>query len=447
MYADTASIIDACGGIGIEASPWNFKDVSTKLKSGTIDGLLLTGGSDVNPARYGQKPCHYTQTPDDLRDFVELHALDYAREHKIPVLGICRGSQIMCVSSGGTLTQDIQLYREPWYAHGGTQHDAIATDDAITFRQACLADDVHAMSLHHQCVDTVGPGMRIAATAKDGTPEAIESKDGLWLGVQFHPEMSAFENSSCFSIFRWLVETAARRKGGKAPAVNFRDAVDDYYDSSELAWTTWVSEQEEKERRWWEDSPTSSSTRDPGGWTIFDPYDDDDSYEEGTTASNPGRKKKAAARYKPRKAGDPSIPSMREPEVIDGTCIEVPFGAQDRNARAKADLENALHTCPSCAMKFDCIEDCDDHIRLKVCQKLTDEEWMNQFRPFACSQCNSRFRDTESRDHHEDVMHYRFPSDRYPDMHEPLLLPPGPAIEDTLEACREAGLEVDDIIN
>jgi putative glutamine amidotransferase len=407
LYADTADLVTDAGGVGIEASPWNWTDVQAKLKSGTIDGLLLTGGGDVNPLEYGQEPCPLTQSPDHMRDFVELECLKYARANKIPVLGICRGSQIMCVSQGGTLIQDIPLYTEAWTPHQGSEHRVIAC--GTTFKRACNGEEIDAVSLHHQCVNFPGYGMRIAARAFDGTPEAIESKDGLMLGVQFHPEMTAYKDPMAFSIFRWLVETAARRAGGKAKAVNFRDAADDYHERLAYAWHHYKVDADPDDTYstgWQDDEGTTSGT-------------------QSTSAASPGGRARGTTTSH-RKAGDPAIPSMREDapsqremvkliemstgqsvtvldkngralgetigadpawpwrepaEVIEGEYCPLPTdtprsGYLD-DASANAILERELLICPTCHVRFDLIEDCDDH--KKYVHPVNEQTWAQRF--------------------------------------------------------------------
>lgn len=441
LYADTADIVTDAGGIGVEASPWQVDKVTQHLKSGLIDGLLLTGGSDVNPARYGQKSCPVTQMPDNTRDFTELLAIKHCRDEGLPVLGICRGSQIMCVSQGGTLTQDIELYREPWFHHTNTNHDVDAEPSSITFRRACQGDDMNVISLHHQCVDFPGQGMRIAARAWDGTPEAIESKDGLMLGVQFHPEMAAYSNPQAFAIFRWLVETAARRRGGRPRAVSFRDASERYQRAIACAYSAWRDDSDK------DDEANTQGT-------------------ESTSAASPGGKEKPEGKH--RRAGEPSIPSMRGPtqsemvrliesstggpvSIIDargniiGTSTEITgetcedcSGIFDCTSacqsygsaifpydtpRSEFLLEQSLHVCPVCHIRFDCIEDCDDHKKFVHPQA-------NDTPPIA-RQIEERF------------------NERYPDMCEP---PAGhPDWEDTdreiARISKELGFDVDAVVN
>lgn len=214
---DTRDIIDAAGGDATEVYPWDIEDIDRELSKGGYDGLVLTGGSDIDPRLYRAKPHKEVYGVDQLRDTCEYLALDHALDMGIPVLGICRGSQIMCAYRGGKLTQHIE-------GHRGKDHPVFATPDASTFKRAIGGREMEVVSLHHQCVRRPGKGMRIAARAYDKTPEAIESKDGLWLGVQFHPEMAAFQNGNAFAIFQWLVRKAAEHAGVRANVPTFREA-------------------------------------------------------------------------------------------------------------------------------------------------------------------------------------------------------------------------------
>lgn len=216
LFGDTAEIINDAGGDADEIAPWDIDEVIKALGTGIYTGLVLTGGSDIDPHMYGAKPHKSVYGVDQLRDSCERIALDMALVQNIPVLGICRGSQIMCAHRGGKLVQDID-------GHRGTDHRVFAAPDARTFKRAIGGRDMDVVSLHHQCVKDPGEGMRIAAYAYDDTPEAIESLDGKWLGVQYHPEMAAYENANAFAIFQWLVRAAADHEGVIAPIPTFRE--------------------------------------------------------------------------------------------------------------------------------------------------------------------------------------------------------------------------------
>jgi putative glutamine amidotransferase len=395
LWNDTADLVDIAGGYAVETTPWNRAKVRAELESGMYHGILLTGGSDVNPQLYGETPHPTVYGIDNVRDSVELMALEYARDNGLAVLGICRGSQIMCVSRGGKLVQDIQSYLEPIHTHRSDDHPVFAVPGARQFRYACGGTTGKFTSLHHQCVRRPGRGMKIAARAADGTVEAIESKDGLMLGVQFHPELSATSDEESFGFFRWLVERAARVAGGRAEPVDFRSAVTAYLDD---VWSARdqarLDAQQSGEDSYglscgYSDNKAVHHTDTPrSGWDAREDLDgwdteDWDAYHAGTKELKdpPARKSR-----KSRKAGDPAIPSMRDISAIIeestgqkpyliGTAEEI-IDERDELAQARraAEIgaqmqvqkqltESSALTCPECALRFDLVEDRDDHCK------------------------------------------------------------------------------------
>lgn len=202
--ASSRCVRDA-GGDSISVEPWDLEKVDDFLNEGAIDGLLLTGGGDVDPRLYGVKRPHKrVYGVDEERDVVELVALDRAYELDIPVLGICRGSQIMNVWANGTLVQHVG-------GHAGGEHP-VAAFKGTNLRRAFGERMARVVSLHHQVVGEPGQGFRVVAKSHDGHPEAIESTDGRMMGVQFHPEMAS-SRAYARGIFRWLVEEAGARAG------------------------------------------------------------------------------------------------------------------------------------------------------------------------------------------------------------------------------------------
>lgn len=145
-------------------------------------GLLIPGGRDVDPALYGQANTA-SQTPDRDRDEYEIALIKYAMRHKMAILGICRGHQLLNVAMGGTLIQDIapgHPYKHPVTFDG--EHPQFRTVKGL---------EMVVNSLHHQGVDTLGKNMKALAWAPDGLVEAImHTKRKFVLGVQWHPEMS-----------------------------------------------------------------------------------------------------------------------------------------------------------------------------------------------------------------------------------------------------------------
>ncbi|MCI0434895.1 MAG: gamma-glutamyl-gamma-aminobutyrate hydrolase family protein [Gemmatimonadetes bacterium] len=158
------------------------------------DGLVLSGGGDVDPARYGERPAPLLDAVSHARDAMEFGALELALGRGIPVLGICRGCQVMNVHLGGTLFQDIDTERPGSVGHRQTgawherSHD-VTVEPGSRLHEAVGVGEFHVNTFHHQAIRDVAPHTRIVATAEDGLVEAIELRDHRWaVGVQWHPE-------------------------------------------------------------------------------------------------------------------------------------------------------------------------------------------------------------------------------------------------------------------
>ncbi len=162
-------------------------------------GLLLSGGSDVDPQFY--RPAERASSPHPRRDRFELALIDQARERGIPILGVCRGCQLLNVAHGGTLRT---IRHDPQYRR---YHNRILPHPVVVDPASRLAGVLEAQwlsgvrSVHGQCVDDPGDGLRIVAQAPDGIAEAIEApldqqEPGGWVfGVQWHPELMWRENT------------------------------------------------------------------------------------------------------------------------------------------------------------------------------------------------------------------------------------------------------------
>jgi len=160
------------------------------------DALILTGGEDVNPVRYGEAPHPALGRISDERDAAEIALVQAAHELRVPTLAICRGVQILNVALGGTLIQDIpsqvgaEINHDPDTPRTSQSHGAeIATDSRLA--RALGVTRMQVNSVHHQAIRRVAPTLRVVATAPDGVIEAVETApdDPWWcVGVQWHPE-------------------------------------------------------------------------------------------------------------------------------------------------------------------------------------------------------------------------------------------------------------------
>ncbi|MGW7404478.1 gamma-glutamyl-gamma-aminobutyrate hydrolase family protein [Streptomyces sp. NPDC054833] len=152
-----------------------------------LDGLVIAGGPDVEPVRYGAERDPRTGPPARERDAWELALIDAALDAGVPLLGICRGMQLLNVALGGTLTQHIDGHAE---APGVFSSHPVKPVPGTRYAQA-VPEETSVPTFHHQAVDRLGEGLVASAYAADGTVEAIEPALGdRWLlGVQWHPEM------------------------------------------------------------------------------------------------------------------------------------------------------------------------------------------------------------------------------------------------------------------
>ena len=178
-------------------------EAATPLKDALsgLDGLLLTGGDDVAPVRYGEPSHASVKEAEPGRDEFEIALVAAARAQKMPIFAICRGVQVLNVACGGTLVQDIPSQIAGAVAHSlpvppnqsySLAHEIWIDKDSLLARlmKDRIADDTcEVNSRHHQAVKTVAPGFKVSATAPDGVVEAIEDPAaGFCLGVQWHPE-------------------------------------------------------------------------------------------------------------------------------------------------------------------------------------------------------------------------------------------------------------------
>jgi putative glutamine amidotransferase len=181
-----------------------------------IDALLLSGGEDIDPQLYGALPSPRLGPIDPARDLFELALLAGARQRAMPILGICRGLQLINVGLGGTLWQDLPSERpgvvnhDPRSARSARTH-TVRVDPETRTRTAVGADAFLVNSFHHQGVRDLAGGLVATGWSEDGLVEALEGDDERWLlAVQWHPEeMHGEPASPDMALFRTFVQAAA----------------------------------------------------------------------------------------------------------------------------------------------------------------------------------------------------------------------------------------------
>ncbi|MGZ4338397.1 MAG: gamma-glutamyl-gamma-aminobutyrate hydrolase family protein [Gaiellaceae bacterium] len=209
--ADYVYAVERAGGRALLVPP-SEDGVEETLHA--LDGLLFSGGSDLDPGLYDQEPHEETFGIHEARDRAELALLEAALERDMPVLAICRGSQVLNVARGGDLVQHLpEVVGDEKHKHTpGTFADHDVTLEEGTRLGSLLGDHAPVKSHHHQGIGRIGQGLRVAAHAEDGTVEAVEDPDRRFaVGVLWHPE--AGEDARLFEeLVREAAEYRAARK-------------------------------------------------------------------------------------------------------------------------------------------------------------------------------------------------------------------------------------------
>lgn len=176
-----------------------------------VAGLVLTGGTDVDPSRYGQERGPETELPDPERDEIELELLEQAIQRDLPVLAICRGFQLLNVHQGGTLLQHIEsgLHRVTSKDKGERAHEVDIQEDSM-LHSILGASRVAVNSRHHQAVDRVGANLQVSGrSVDDSIVEALEYPGKRFVvGVQWHPENQVWRNPEQLRLFEALRNAA-----------------------------------------------------------------------------------------------------------------------------------------------------------------------------------------------------------------------------------------------
>ena len=228
------------GGVGVQrplhaagALPLTLPQLPAAIDAllEAIDGLVLAPGRDIAPARYGQEPHPLLAATEPRRDEFELQLVGPALDRGLPVLGICRGVQVLNVALGGTLHQDVSLVApghatDPgWHAWKLTEQASLAGDPAPPHPRHglalvagtrlavwCQATELEVNSYHHQAIDRLGAGLEVSARSPDGVTEAIELPGRPVLGVQWELQEEARFDPRARAVFEQFV--GACRDGG-----------------------------------------------------------------------------------------------------------------------------------------------------------------------------------------------------------------------------------------
>ena len=183
----------------------------------SVQGLILSGGPDVHPRRYGEEPMAGLAEVDETLDRMELMAAGLAVENNLPVLGICRGIQVLNVALGGTLYQDISSQVPESICHTPRTDKAVNTHSiqlgaTSRLRRLMGKPEIWVNGKHHQAVKDPAPGLVVTARAKDGVVEAVELPGSRFvIGVQWHPEGTWRDDRYSRRLFRAFVRACVQK--------------------------------------------------------------------------------------------------------------------------------------------------------------------------------------------------------------------------------------------
>lgn len=184
-----------------------------------LDGIIMTGGGDIHPSYFGEKMVPECGTPDATRDKYDIHLIKMASQQCIPMLGICRGEQLINVAFGGTLFQDLpsQYPGDTLLQHRNVNH-LVITDPTSWIASITGVDSFESNTYHHQAVKDIAPGFKVTGWSIDRVIEVIENVEGypIW-GLQFHPEkmMSRDNNAPANRIFDFFIKKASTYRHAK----------------------------------------------------------------------------------------------------------------------------------------------------------------------------------------------------------------------------------------
>jgi len=211
--------VEKAGGVPIIIPVVSDEEViENQIKN--VDGIILPGGYDVNPQCYGEEPQQKSGFIFPEIDKYHLKAIEYCTKYKKPLLGICRGMQILNVAFGGTLYQDLSYIDGCNIKHMQSSKRNVSSHTVEIVEGSHLYDilgsKVMTNSFHHQSIKKIAPGFKMTAVAKDGVIEAIESEEDVFiLGIQWHPEEMVQDSVSMLNIFKKLIDIS-KKSGGNS---------------------------------------------------------------------------------------------------------------------------------------------------------------------------------------------------------------------------------------
>ena len=217
---DYVSSVIAAGGVPIMI-PMDASEENLRQTLDLLDGIIFSGGHDIAPIRYQEEPHQKLQDICPERDEFDFLLYRLAKERKLPILGICRGFQLMNVSEGGKLYQDLSLKDTESFKHSQGHGPSIPTHTVSIGAGSRLheilgKEEIRVNSFHHQAVKSVSEKVAISGKALDEVIEAIEVKNYPFaVGVQFHPEMLQEKEEDMRKIFSALVSAAKEYQGKK----------------------------------------------------------------------------------------------------------------------------------------------------------------------------------------------------------------------------------------
>lgn len=203
--------VNAAGGIAVLIPPQPVNSHTAERIIDSLDGLIICGGKDIDPNRYGHVAHATTDEPRRDRDELEDALLTAAISRQLPFLGICRGAQMLNVHQGGTLIQHLpEVVGDDRYQKGGGQFTRISVEiehDTLLSRVLQGANSIEGDMYHHQAIDEIGRDLKVSAATRDNVIEAIElTSVPFGLGVQWHPEQSPEDTQ----LFTGLIQAATQ---------------------------------------------------------------------------------------------------------------------------------------------------------------------------------------------------------------------------------------------